>query len=91
MGSVSMSMVSGRHRLNTIAETLDTGKDRVGGLGADEEPGRGVGDIQVLAEGLFELHRRALGGAADAALGQCCKAALDLADPRCRGVGVKCT
>jgi len=72
---------------NPQTKSLDAREDVIRGLGPRERPGVIVVQIQVLANGLFELARRTMRAAPDVLLGERGEPALDLIQPRGRGGG----
>src|SRR2546422_9595513 len=73
---------------SSLAKSSDAGKDVLGGLGPDEGLGCGVAGGQVEADGVLQLPRGFVTGAAELPLGQGRKPTVDLIDPGAGGGGV---
>ena len=72
---------------NAITKSSETGENLVSGLGPDERFGLLVIEVEVLTDGMLQLHGAAMRAAFDLTLAQGGEPALDLVEPRARGLG----
>jgi hypothetical protein len=64
-----------------VAEALDGCQDIIGGFGPAERLGRGISDVDIGGDRVFQFGDGSMRSAPDLLFGQECEEALDLIDP----------